>query len=426
MNSQNHPAPPGPVISARRLRVLTFILAAASGLSVANIFYAQPLLDLIAQEFHTTESSAAIVVTVTQLGYAAGIIVLMPLGDLIENRALASRVLVVTAAVAGLAAIAPHLPIFLVFSVLLGFTAVVAQIVVPFAAHLAPEAQRGRFVGQVMSGLLLGIMLARTVSSLLADLWGWRSVYVVSAVLMLIMAVVLATTLPKRKPDHTDGYRSLMVSIGHLIRTEPALRRRAALQALMFATFSAFWTSIAYELINEHHLSQTQIAIFALVGAAGAGAAPIAGRLGDRGLGRPATGVVFALAAVAMAVAGLGSYNLVVLAIAGVLLDLAVQGNLVLSQQEIYQLRPDARSRINTVFIGSVFVGGAIGSALSGLLYDDSGWAGVTMLGVALSIIGLGLWCGSELRRRRAASRMPTDHPGRDEAERRSKGPLLR
>ncbi|GIF66384.1 MFS transporter [Asanoa ishikariensis] len=407
MSSSSHPVPTGTGISPRRLRALTFILATASGLSVANIFYSQPLLDLIAQAFHTTESSAAIVVTVTQLGYAAGIIVLMPLGDLIENRALASRVLVVTAIAAGLAAVAPNLPIFLVCSVLLGFTAVVAQIVVPFAAHLAPEAARGRFVGQVMSGLLLGIMLARTVSSLLADLWGWRSVYIVSAGLMLIMAVVLATTLPSRRPDHTDGYRSLMLSIGRLIRTEPALRRRAALQALMFATFSAFWTSIAYELIKVHHLSQTEIAIFALVGAAGAAAAPVAGRLGDRGLGRPATGVVFALAAVAMAVGGIGSHHLVGLAVAAVLLDLAVQGNLVLSQQEIYQLRPDARSRINTVFIGSVFFGGAIGSALSGLLYDHLGWSGVSVLGIALSVIGFALWCGSELLRRplRARSR---------------------
>ncbi|MEV6367052.1 MFS transporter [Micromonospora musae] len=390
-------------MSTRRLRALTLILATASGFSVANIYYSQPLLDLIAQAFHTTEGSAATVVTMTQLGYAAGIIVLMPLGDLIENRALASRILIVTAIAAGLTAVAPNLPSFLVFSVLLGFTAVVAQIVVPFAAHLAPEAQRGRFVGQVMSGLLLGIMLARTVSSLLADLWGWRSVYIVSAVLMLILAVVLATTLPKRKPDHTDGYGSLMASIVHLIRTEPALRRRAALQALMFATFSAFWTSIAYELIKGHHLSQTEIAIFALVGAAGAAAAPLAGRLGDRGLGRPATGVVFALAAVAMAIAGLGAHNLVVLALTGVLLDLAVQGNLVLSQQEIYQLRPDARSRINTVFIGSVFFGGAIGSALSGLLYDHAGWAGVTTLGVGLSVIGIAIWGGSELLRRRGA-----------------------
>ncbi|WP_204358909.1 MFS transporter [Streptosporangium sp. 'caverna'] len=387
--------------------MLTFILATASGLSVANIFYSQPLLDLIAQTFRTTESAAAVVVTVTQLGYAAGIIVLVPLGDLIESRALASRVLVVTAIAAGLAAVAPNLTTFLIVSVLLGFTSVVAQVVIPVAAHLAPASERGRFVGRVMSGLLLGIMLARSVSSLLADLWGWRAVYVVSAALMLVMAVVLAATLPRRRPDHTDGYRSLMVSIGHLVRTEPALRRRAAGQALMFATFSAFWTSIAYELIRQYHMSQTEIAIFALVGAAGAAAAPIAGRLGDRGLGRPSTGVVFVLAAVAMAVAGFGSHNLVVLAVAGILLDLAVQGHLVLSQQEIYQLRPDARSRINTVFIGSIFFGGAIGSAASGLLYDHEGWIGVTAFGVILSIIGFGLWCGSEALLRRRESALP-------------------
>ncbi|MFF3559669.1 MFS transporter [Streptomyces sp. NPDC002574] len=407
MSTQSPPAPADPGISARRLRLLTLILATASGVCVANIFYSQPLLELIARTYHTTEGSAAIVVTVTQLGYAAGIIVLMPLGDLLENRALASRVLVVTAIAAALASVAPSLASFLVFSVLLGFTSVVAQIVVPVAAHLAPEDQRGRFVVRVMGGLLLGIMLARRASSLLADLWGRRSVYVVSAVLMLIMSVVLATTVPRRTPDHTDGYRTLVSSIGHLIRTEPALRRRAVLQAVMFATFSAFWTSIAYELIAQHHLSQAQIAIFALVGAAGTGAAPIAGRLGDRGLGRPATGVVFALAAVAMAIAGLGDHSLSVLAGAGILLDLAVQGNLVLSRQEIYQLRPDARSRINTVFIGSAFGGGAIGSALSGLVYGHGGWTGVSTAGVVLSLIGFGLWSGSEMVRRRNATTSP-------------------
>ncbi|MEV4260590.1 MFS transporter [Kribbella sp. NPDC049584] len=178
------------------------------------------------------------------------------------------------------------------------------------------------------------------------------------------------------------------------------MRRRAVLQALMFGTFSAFWTSVTYELIREHHLSQTQIAIFALIGAAGAVAAPIAGRIGDRGLGRPATGVVFVLAAVAMAVAGLGVHNLVVLGLAGVLLDLAVQGSLVLSQQEIYALRPEARSRLNTVFIGSVFVGGAIGSALSGVLYESAGWSGVAVLGIVFALIGIGIWSVSQLLHR--------------------------
>ena len=386
---------PGP----ERLRLLTFILATAAGVSIANVFYSQPLLTLIADSFGITESAASIVVTVTQLGYAAGIILVIPLGDLFEPRALASRVLIITALAAACVASATNLTIFLIASVVLGFTSVVAQIVVPLAAHLAPFGQGGRYVGQVMSGLLLGIMLARSVSSFLAGVWGWRSVYVLSAALLAVMVVVLATALPHRKPDHTGTYGSLMLSIWHLIRDEPALRRRAALQAVMFATFSVFWTAVTYHLIQQFQLSQTQIAVFALVGAAGAVAAPIAGRIGDRGLGRPATGAVFALAIAAMAMAGLGGHRLVVLALAGVLLDLAVQGNLVLSQQEIYALRPDARSRLNTVFIASVFFGGAIGSALSGTVYAHAGWTGIAILGVALSLVGFGIWAVSQMPR---------------------------
>jgi len=402
MSTHSQFVPASPDVSKRRLRVLTFVLAAAAGVSIANVFYSQPLLSLIAQSFGISQGAASIVVTVTQLGYAAGIIIVIPLGDLFEARLLASRVLIVTAIAAAGVALATNLPLFLIASAVLGFTSVVAQIAVPLAAHLAPAGQGGRYVGQVMSGLLLGIMLARSVSSFLAGLWGWRSVYVLSAVLMVVMVIVLATVLPRRTPDHTGSYRSLMASLWRLIREEPALRRRAVLQAVMFAIFSVFWTSITYELIRQYHLSQIEVAIFALVGAAGAAAAPIAGRLGDRGLGRPATGVVFALAAAAMVVAGLGAQNLIVLAVAGILLDLAVQGNLVLSQQEIYALRPEARSRLTTVFIASVFFGGAIGSALSGIVYAWAGWIGVAALGVALAIIGFAIWALSQASRRRA------------------------
>jgi predicted MFS family arabinose efflux permease len=390
---------------AASLNVLTLVLATACGLSVANIYYAQPLLDLIARSFHTSQSSAAVVVTATQVGYAAGVVLLLPLGDLVENRKLTSRTLIGTALVLALAALAPDFGLFLALSALIGTTSVVAQILIPLAAHLAPEAQRGRFVGRVMSGLLLGIMLARTVSSFLAAAWGWRSIYYVSAGLMLITALVLHRMLPARRPDSTTTYGRLLRSLVGIARTEPALRRRAAGQALMFGTFSAFWTSIAYELIARHHLSQSGIAVFALVGAAGAAAAPFAGRLADAGHGRIGTGATFAVAAVAMLLADLGAGNLIVLAIAGVLLDLAVQGHQVLSQQEIYQLRPHARARINTVYMGSVFLGGAVASAVSGLLYDHDRWAGPTLFGVVLSVVGFALWLGSTLRARAAERR---------------------
>lgn len=388
--------------NVRSLRLVTIVLAAATGLSVANIYYSQPLLGLIANAFHTSRGTAAITVTATQLGYAAGIVLLLPLGDLFENRKLTSRTLVVTALVLAGAVVAPNYSIFLILSILIGTTSVVAQILIPLAAHLAPEAERGQFVGRVMSGLLLGILLARTVASLLAGLWGWRSVYLISAVLMLGTAVALRTLLPTRTPDHKDSYRLLMRSILTLARTEPALRRRAAGQAMMFGAFSSFWTSIAFELTAVHHLSQNGIALFALVGAAGAAAAPVAGRLGDRGYGRITSGIAFVLAAGAMVLADAGSHQLLVLAAAGVLLDLAVQGHQVLSQREIYALRPNARARINTVFMGSVFFGGAIASAVSGMLFEHYGWAGATLFGAALALIGLALWTGSQIRHRRS------------------------
>jgi predicted MFS family arabinose efflux permease len=388
-----------------RLGLLTVVLATACGLSVANIYYSQPLLDLIARSFHTSQGSAATVVTATQLGYAAGLILLMPLGDLLENRKLTAWTVLGTAVVAVLAAISPSLGVFLVLSVIIGLTAVVAQILIPLAAHLAPEAERGRFVGRVMSGLLLGILLARTVSSLLAAAWGWRSVYLVSAGLMVIMSGVLWSLLPRYKPTpHADSsYPRLMRSIGQLARTEPALRRRAACQALMFGIFSVFWTSITFELIRVHHLSQTGIAIFALVGAGGALAAPVAGRLADHGHGPIASGCAFVLAVAAMITAGLGVHNLIVLAAAGVLLDLAVQGHQVLSQQEIYALRPDARARINTVFMGTVFLGGSAASAASGALYEHVGWAGPVWLGIVLGCVGLAVWAGSRVLAHRSA-----------------------
>ncbi|MFD0518593.1 MFS transporter [Paractinoplanes durhamensis] len=266
-------------------RSLIFVLAVACGLTVANLYYSQPLLDLIADAFDVSQGAATVVVTVTQIGYAVGLLFLLPLGDLIENRKLTTRLLIGTAAALLLAAVSPAYTVFLLVSVLIGVTSVVAQILVPFAAHLAPEEQRGALVGKVMGGLLLGILLARTVSSFVADLFGWRAIYFVSAALMVGLAVVLRRMLPSRQPEHAAGYGSLLRTVWGLVRTEPVLRRRALCQGLVFGAFSAFWTAIAYELIGEHGLGQAQIAIFALVGAGGATAAPLAGKLADRGYG---------------------------------------------------------------------------------------------------------------------------------------------
>jgi predicted MFS family arabinose efflux permease len=385
-------APPVTGERVRSLRLVMVVLAFACGASVANLYYAQPLLDLIGRSFGVGQGAATAVVSLTQIGYAVGLALLLPLGDLLENRKLASRALLVTALALAGAAVSPDLGVFLAASLLIGVTSVVAQILVPLAAHLAPEESRGKYVGQVMSGLLLGIMLARSVASFAAAAWGWRSIYAISAVLMLITSITLFRVLPRRRPEHRASYRALLGSTAALARSEPLLVRRAASQALLFGAFTAYWTAVAFVLIEKHQLSQTGIAVFALVGAGGALAAPIAGRLGDAGHGRIGRIVAITLVLLAMVLAGLGAGNLILLALAGVILDLAVQGHQVMSQRDIYALRPDARARINSVYMTSVFVGGAIASAVTGVVHAAWGWTGVTVLGALLAVGAAVIW----------------------------------
>jgi predicted MFS family arabinose efflux permease len=394
-----------------RLRRVILVLAVASGMAVANIYYSQPLLGRISSDFGVSQGRAELVVTLTQLGYAVGLFLLVPLGDLLENRALASRTLLLTAAALLATGLSPDFGVFLATSVLVGMFSMVAQILIPYAAHLARPQERGKVVGTVTGGLLLGILLARTVSSLVAAAWGWRAIYLASAVLMVVLSVLLTRMLPKRPVSHTSTYPQLMLSTLRLVREEPALRRRATCQALMFGAFSCFWSSVAFELIQRHHLSQAWIGIFALVGAGGACAAPLAGRLGDRGHGHVGSGVAIALAVAAMVLAGLGAGNLVLLALAGILLDLAVQSHHVFSQREIYELRADARARINTVYMTAVFLGGAVATAISGIIYGSDGWIGVSLLGAGLALVALGVWVFAALRRLRTVETSPAQMP---------------
>jgi predicted MFS family arabinose efflux permease len=382
--------------SAPRLGLVTAILATACGLAVANLYFAQPILDLLATSFHVSQGAATTAVTVIQVGYAVGLVLLLPMGDLIENRRLTSGMLIVTAAALVAAGSAHSLSVFLAASVVIGITSVVAQILIPFAAHLAPDESRGRIVGWVGSGLLLGILLARTLSSLAAAAWGWRAIFFISAGLMLVMSAILACLLPARKPDHSGGYATLMVSVLELVRTQPVLRRRAVCQALIFAAFSGYWTAIAYQLIAGHGFGQAQLALFALVGAVGVVAAPVSGRIADRG-DRYASGVALLMAVAAMIVARFSGHSVLLLGLAAVLLDIAMTAHQTLSQREIYQLRPDARARINTVYMGTVFAGGAVGSALAGIFHDRYGWAGITTAGIVLSALSFALWAFGRL-----------------------------
>jgi predicted MFS family arabinose efflux permease len=271
---------------------LTLVLAAACGLIVANLYYAQPLIALIAHDLAMPEAAASLIVTLSQLGYVLGLVLLVPLGDLIENRRLVTSVLCVTAVALLAAALAPASLAMLAAVLLIGATSVVAQMLVPFAAHLAPEASRGKVVGHVMSGLLLGILLARPVASLVADHAGWRAMFFASAAAMAALALALTRLLPQCRPIAAIGYGTLLASLWEVLRDIPLLRRRAAYQAALFGIFSLFWTAVPLLLASPRFgFSQSGIAGFALAGAAGAFAAPIAGRIADRGWTRAGTGL---------------------------------------------------------------------------------------------------------------------------------------
>ena len=371
-------------------RGLVLLFAFCCGAIVANIYYAQPIIEMIAPDIGLSSTAASLIVSLTQIGYALGLFFLVPLGDLLENR----RLMLLTTMLAILsllgAAFAQQPNLFLVVSLLVGFSSVSVQMLIPLAAHLAPEETRGRVVGSIMGGLLLGILLARPLSSLIADHFGWRAVFGAAAVVMLGISLVLATTIPKRIPDHRASYGQLLFSLWTLLRRQPVLRQRAFYQACMFATFSLFWTAVPLELSRNHGLSQSQIALFALVGAIGAFAAPISGRLADAGHTRIATLGALLLGALSFLPALIHpAFGVIGLAVTGVVLDFCVQMNMVLGQRTVYALDAASRSRLNALYMTSIFVGGAIGSSIASPLFDHGGWTWVLIAGTALPLIAL-------------------------------------
>lgn len=367
---------------------LMFILAAACGLIVANLYYAQPLVGPISASTGISPSASGLIVTMTQIGYALGLLFLVPLSDLVENRRLTAAALAVAAAGLAVASLATGMTMFFTAAVLIGTGSVGAQILVPYAAALAPADQRGQIVGNIMSGLLLGIMLARPVSSLVADAWGWRTVFLGSSVLVVCLILLLLRALPPRASQSGNRYPAILQSMWHLLKTQPVLRRRALYQACLFGSFSLFWTVVPLWLSDHFHASQKEIALFALVGVAGAIAAPIAGRLADRGWTRRLTGVAIATAVSAFllthAFAGSKAVSLIFFCAAAILLDMAVSGNLVLGQQAIYALGDEIRGRLNSLFMALFFAGGALGSALGGWSYAHGSWTLASLVGLSL------------------------------------------
>ena len=372
---------------------LILLMSIATGLAVASNYYAQPLLDTIARNFSLSASTAGFIVTAAQLGYAAGLLFLVPLGDMFERRMLIVSMTLLAAGGMLITASSQSLGMLILGTALTGLFSVVAQILVPLAATLATPDKRGKVVGTIMSGLLLGILLARTVAGLLANLGGWRTVFWVASVLMALMAVALWRGLPKMKSDTHLNYPQLLGSVFSLFIHDNLLRTRAMLGCLTFANFSILWTSMAFLLAAPpFNYSEGMIGLFGLAGAAGALGARPAGGFADKGKSHLTTTMGLLLLLLSWLAIWFGHASVPMLIIGILVLDLTVQGVHITNQTVIYRIHPDARNRLTAGYMTSYFIGGAAGSLISASAWQHAGWAGVCLAGTTVAILNLLVW----------------------------------
>lgn len=368
-------------------------MSVATGLVVASNYYAQPLLDTIARAFNLSASSAGFIVTAAQLGYAAGLLFLVPLGDMFERRMLIVSMTLLAAGGMLITASSQSLTMMIVGTALTGLFSVVAQILVPLAATLASPEKRGKVVGTIMSGLLLGILLARTVAGLLASLGGWRTVYWVASVLMVVMALALWRGLPKVKQENHLNYPQLLASVFSLFTQDKLLRTRALLGCFTFANFSILWTSMAFLLAAPpFNYSEGVIGLFGLAGAAGALGARPAGGLADKGKSHLTTSAGLVLLLLSWAAIWYGHISVLALIVGILVLDLTVQGVHITNQTVIYRVKPEARNRLTAGYMTSYFIGGAAGSLISASAWQHAGWSGVCTIGAIVATLNLLVW----------------------------------
>ncbi|MGW7579379.1 MFS transporter [Streptomyces sp. NPDC054765] len=384
-------------------RAMVLLLAVTCGAAVANIYYAQPLLPVISRALGVSEGAGGLVVTASQIGYAVSLALLVPLGDVLERRRLVSVLLGLSAVALLAVAVSPSLGPLYAAVALVGVTSAVAQIVVPMAASLAADHERGSVVGTVMSGLLVGIMLARTAAGVLAEFGDWRLVFVFAAVLMVVLAVTLRLVLRPVPPSEHTPYPQLLRSVLTLVCTESLLRRRMGLAAVGMGSFTVLWTASSFLLAGPAYgYGPAVIGLFGLAGVVGAAAAVVAGRFADRGHGRQvATGGLVLLTASwgVLAFAGTGGAGGLVALVVGIMaLNLAQQALLISHQSVLYRRVPHARSRVTTALMVSSFAGSTVASALASALYPLVGWTGISALGAVTALIGVGIWVLELLR----------------------------
>ncbi|UXN66630.1 MFS transporter (plasmid) [Phyllobacterium sp. A18/5-2] len=365
-------------------------MAAASGIAVANIYYNQPMLGIIESEFQH-QPITGLIPTATQLGYALGLFLLLPLGDLVHRRRLIIGQFIILAAALAFAAIAPSAWMLIAASLIVGASSTVAQQIVPFVASLASPEKRGATIGTVMAGVLSGILFSRTLSGFVGEHAGWREMFWIGVPLALIAAAMMFVTLPDHRSTSRMQYHTAIRSLAHLWKSQPALRVATFVQAALFASFTTFWTILALYLQSPHFDLGADVAgLFGIVGAVGVFAAPLAGRIADKRGPHFVVWLGALMTLIAWIVFGVWT-SIAALIIGVIILDFGIQSALVSNQHIIYALDPEARSRLNTIFMTGMFLGGATGSAVATVAWGYGAWSAVSLLGALLAVVALGV-----------------------------------
>ena len=369
--------------------LILWVMTITTGFVVANIYYNQPLLGDIAQTFHVNSAKVGQVAVFTQIGYAVGLLFIVPLGDMFERKRLMMIDFVFVIAALLVAASASSIIILLIASLFVGITSVIPQLLIPMAAHLAEPHERGKKLGFIVSGLLIGILASRTLSGFIGAHFGWRAMFYIAAGMMLVIWLLVFTLLPKVEADYNGKYSDLMLSLVKLIKAEPALRFAAIRGALCFACFSAFWTTLVFMLKQHFNLGSDVAGSFGLLAVLGAIAAGMMGRLTDRMDAYKLSAFTIILIIVSFVVFIFSGSSLMGIAIGVVLMDVGVQATHIANQAIIFALNPEARNRINTVYMVSYFIGGSTGTFIATLAWAAYGWSGVCIIGIALSTAAL-------------------------------------
>ncbi|WP_270889021.1 MFS transporter [Pedococcus sp. 5OH_020] len=380
---------PAPGMTRRR----TFLFAAAGGAAVGNLYWSQPLLELIAKDLHASPATAGWLVTATQVGYAVGILFIVPLGDVLDRRRLIPVMMLCAAAALAACAVSPSFTVLLTAITALGLTTVAGQILTPLAGDLADPDDRGRVVGTVMSGILTGILASRTISGLVAGVAGWRAIFVAAAVVTVVCALLVYLSVPPLARKAHLPYPALIASVGSVVMGARTVRWTLVLSATGFAVFTMFWTSLTF-LLSAPPFSYpvSVIGLFGLAGLAGAVTARRAGLLHDRGWSLPGTGAAWVLVLLSFVLAAFAQRSVVLVLVVVVALDVGLQAMGILNQLRVFAVSHEARSRLNTAYVTVNFVGGAMGSAASALLWSVGGWTAVTTAGIVLSLAALLVW----------------------------------